>query len=265
MLYSIILEKLSEPIYLEKKHRNFLSQTFGVDSNDDIQQFICTDSQDIMTFYDWLLFPTMAFQKKIESVLQGRNISTADHTDLIHRLIKNNIQSKIQLDANTYQVITIEPMIISPFVNRLNLKRRIPDKLIGIHYQDENLKNGVFVYIRNEAIEWTEARCKFIFEIIQSFLDNHQELYEILPQMLLFCGQYQQNFSQELAKRKQHLSQNLERFKNFQSLQQKHSIEYLVSSGIRSIHVDVLQSKAEMAIIDKVLFEVFGENHSSFS
>ena len=258
MLYSTIWEKLSESIVLDVTHRNFLTHTFGIEAIEDIRQFLCTDSQDIMTFYDWLFFPDMTFQKQIESILSGKNISAAAQSDLIDRLVKKDIQSKIRLDTKTYQTISIGPTIILPFVNRLRLTNCIPEILIDIPYPDENRKNYVLVYLRNATIEWTDTRCRFIYQIIESFLNNQEDLLEILPQMLNFCGQYQLNFIQELARRKRQLGQNLERFQNLQDLQEKHSMEFLVSSGIRSIHVDVLQSEAEIAIIDKVIFELNG-------
>ena len=254
MLYSALFKKLSAPICLDMTHRNFLSQAFGIASIDDIQNFLCTDSQEIMTFFDWLFFPDLTFQLHIESILSGSSISTADQDDLLDRLTKKKIQTSIQLDAKSFQTISIGPMIITPFISRLGLKRHIPKKFIDILYIDDNQKNRVLVYLRNEPIEWTDKRSRFISQIIQAFLHNPDELFDILPQMLIFCGQYQHNFMHELTRRKHQLLQNLERFQNVQALQEKHSIEFLVSSGVRSIHVDVLQSQAEIAIIDKVLY-----------
>lgn len=252
MLYSALLKKLSDPINLDTTHRNFLSQTFGIVSIDDIQAFLCTDSQEMMTFFDWLFFPDMTFQLQLEPILSGSCLASADQNDLIDRLTKKNIQARIQLDAETYQAISIGPMIIKPFINRLGLKRPIPQKFIDIQYMDDNQKNYVLVCLRNEPIEWTDKRIHFISQIILAFLSNQDELFEILPQMLIFCGQFQHNFMHELARRKHQLLQNLERFQNFQALHEKHSMEFLASSGIRSFHVDVRQSKAEIAMIDMV-------------
>jgi len=261
LLFATILEKLSETKCLDKSHRNFLSQTFGIESIDEILEFLCDDSHEIMTFYDWLFFPDVAFQKQIESILSGRNLSTSEQENLIDRLVNQNIQSKIQLDSKNSQMISIGPTIITAFVSRLGLTRFVPEKFIEISYLDENQKNSVLVYLRNESIEWTDARCDFICQIIQSFLNNQLELFEILPQMLIFCGQYHCHFIQKLLGRKHQLSQNLDRFNNLQALHERHSMEFLISSGIRSIHVDVIQSKAEIAIIDKVLFAA---NYSRF-
>jgi hypothetical protein len=260
-LFATILEKLSETKCLDNCHRNFLSQTFGKESIDDILEFLSDDSQDIMTFYDWLFFPDVDFQKQIESILSGRNLSTIEQEMLIDSLVNQKIQSRIQLNSKTYQIISIGPIIIQTFVSRLRLTRFIPERLMNISYLDANQKNSVLVYLRNESIEWTDLRCDFICQIIQSFLNDQSDLFEILPQMLIFCGQYQNDFFQELVGRKNQLSQNLDRFKNLQSLQERHSMEFLLASGIRSIHVDILQSKAEIAIIDKVLFAT---NYSRF-
>jgi len=260
LLYAALLEKLTEPICLDKSHRDFLNQVFGIKSIDEIQQFLCNDSQDIMTFYDWLFFPDMAFQKKIESILSGRNISISAQSDLINRLVKKNIQTKVQLDSKIYQMIPIGIMIIEPFVRRLNLNCCLPDNFIEFQFPDNQLKNCVLVYLRNASIEWTESRCRFICKVIQSFLNDQEALIEILPRILIFCGQYQDQFHLELTKRKRQLSQNLERFKNHQALQEKHSFELLMSSGVRSVHVDVYQSEAEISMIDSVLFKVYDEN-----
>jgi len=254
LLYSALLEKLSETIYLGKSHREFLSQLFGIESVDEILIFLSDDSQDIMTFYDWLFFPDVSFQMKIESILLGRKISTREEANLIDRLIQKNIQSMIQLDEKTKQMIRIGPVIISAFVNRLGLKRHIPKKIIDIPYIDQHQKISVLIHLRNENIEWTENRCNFVHQVIHTFLDDLEELLIMLPWVVRFCGQYQQDFMQELARRKSHISQSLERFQNLKALQEKHSMEFLLSSGIRSIYVDEKQSKAEIAMIDKILF-----------
>ena len=256
MLYATILNKLRETICLDTNHRNFLNQVYGLETLNDIQQFLCDDSQEIMTFYDWLFFPDLTFQMKIEALLSGQSITLADQSDLIDRLIKQNIQSKIYLDSKTFQAISIGPMIISPFVSRLRLQQHIPEKLARMPYKSAYQKNYVLVLLRNATIYWTDKRCQFIDQIIQSFLDNQKQLFEILPQMLIFCGQYQDSFIQELIRRKRHLAQNLERFQNLQALQEKHSMEFLISSGVRSIHVDVLQSAQEMENINSVLLKV---------
>jgi hypothetical protein len=256
LLYAALLKKLREPIHLDISHRNFLSQTFGIESIDEIRDFLCADSQDNMTFFDWLFYPDETFQVQIESILSGSHISAAEQDDLIDRLAKNNIQTTIQLDATTYQSIILGPMIISPFISRLGLKRHIPKELIEIQYINEIQKNHVLVYLRNETIDWTDNRRYFINRIILAFLSNQDELLNVLSQMLNFCGQYQHNFMHELTRRKHQLLQNLERFQNFQTLQEKHSMEFLVSSGIRSIHVDVRETKAEIAVIDNVLLAV---------
>ena len=253
MLYSAIHEKLSETIFLDKTHRDFLSQLFGIASIDEIRNFLCDDSQDIMTFFDWLFFPDLAFQMKIESILLGRNISSVEQSALIDRLIQKKIQSRIQLDLNTYQPIFLEPMIISTFVNRLGLNRYIPEKLIDISYIDEHQKKCVLVHLRNEIIEWTNNRCVFIHQVIHSFLNNQEDLLDLLPWAVRFCGQYEKDYIQALVRKKHQISQSLERFQNLKALQEKHSMEFLLSSGIRSIHVDVIQSKAEITIIDKIL------------
>lgn len=256
MLYAIILKKLQETISLDSEQCHFLNQIFGLKTIHDIQQFLNEDSQEIMTFYDWLFFPDLNFQMQIETVLSGQNITDAAQSDLIERLTKKNIQTKIRLDSKTYQTIFIGPTIISAFVSRLRLQRHIPEKLIHISYKTDHQKYCVLVLLRNATIDWIDKRCQFIYQIIQSFLDRPEKLFDILPQMLIFCGQYNDHFIQELGRRKNQLAQDLDRFQNLQALQEKHSMEFLMSSGVRSIHVDVLQSEREMAIIRSVLFRI---------
>jgi len=257
LLFQAILDKLYEPRYLDSSQRSFLYQTFGLDNTDDILEFFSSGSQDVMTFLDWLFFPDITFQRHIESILSGKSLSKTTHSALIDQLCSAKITSTIQISSQQNLTIVIEPELISTFVFRLALHRFIPDQFHQISFKNDFQKHSIFVYLRNQALSWTDERADFICQIIRKFMDRPEQLFDILPQMLIFCGHHQSNFLRALEKKKQQLVQNLHRFQNLQALQEKHSMEFLISSGVRSIHVDVSNTENEIEMINNILCDSF--------
>ena len=256
--YSIICEKLCQDKNLDISHRSFLSSLWGVSSNNEIYDFLCNEPQEAMPFFDLLFFPDESIQLKIEPLLNSNPISYTTQSYLIDKLSSNLMTANIILDDSTKFSWQIDPMIIKNFVSRLNLTQKIPENIKKIFNNDDNFQWNLYVLLRSNNIIWTDECCEFIEKIIRSFFKD-KELFGILTSMLKFCAEcgYKGDFFDQLKKRKRQHVQNLHRHKHSQNLHERHSKEFLNSSGIRPVHVDVKKTNISIQIIDKVLNESF--------
>ncbi|MBF0450528.1 MAG: hypothetical protein HQK75_07485 [Candidatus Magnetomorum sp.] len=262
LLYPLIQKKLCQDKPLDSKHRFFLSNTFGLNSFDDIRTFLVAEPEEAMSFYDLLFSPDETFQIQLEPLLSREVISIADRSQLIDRLSTSNLTATILFEQSLQGLtVTIDPIIISAFIYRLHLSRTIPISIRKMLPEKDQQQWRVLVQLRNEAIPWTEKRSDFIARIIQTFLDD-DAFPNILSDMLHFCKECedQSDFVYQLKKRKRQLSQNLNRYQHGQALYEKHSMEFLMVSGIRPIHLDVEKTNKTIRIIDKVLNDLFGTN-----
>ena len=254
-----IQEKLCEQIVIHEDHRHFLSHAFGLETSTEIHDFLLRDSEETLTFMDWLLFPDLAFQLRIESVLDGGHIFFDQQSRMIEQLISENIKTNIQIDNKLETNISLNPEIIANYVYRLGLTRIIPEKLRTIRFTDNHQKYSVWIQLRNDEIHWTDQSIDFVYQIIEGYQAKPQERHDILAYAIKLCSECKDttDYFDQLKKKKHTLIQNIQRFQHAQALQEKFSMEFLITSGVRAAHVDIVQTNAEIAIIDQILMEVF--------
>lgn len=261
LLYDIICDQLCQDKPIDSSHRSFLANAWGLHSDSEIREFLISEPQEAISFYDLLCFPDEAFQVKIEPLFISDTISMADQSYLIDRLSTSRLTTNILFEKNCQNFNwQIDPMMISTFVSRLNLTQRISQNIRNIFVKRDSRQWPLYVLLRNKNIKWTDESCEFIERIIQTFLGDN-DLSKILIHMLEFCAEcgHQGDFLNQLKKRKRQLVQNLHRYKHSQDLHEKHSMEFLVSSGIRPVHVNVEDTNTAILFIDRVLKDVFGK------
>jgi hypothetical protein len=259
-LFDVIHTKLSQKNVLEPDIRYFLLNVYGLDSDEEIRYFLVNELDEAISFFDLFLSPDEKFQIQIERLLPVKGLSENDVADLIHCLSKSNLSATILFEHPIKQLsINIPFEIITSFVHRLYLNRKIPSHIRDVLTTDNLQKWRIFVQLRNKKMNWTDQKSDFIARILQIFL-NDRQLNEILSYMLNFCTEHQdkqEDYLFLLKQKKRQLIQDLYRYNHGQALHEKYNMEYLLLSGIRSVHVDVDKTNLYISIINKVLKAVF--------
>jgi len=244
---------------------HYIDSTFSNPSATEIEKILTGESDfENETLLKLILSPDESIQILLEEFLEEADIREEDVGRITGYLSAREIQSKIIFpdDRGTIK-IPVPPVVLSEFVDHLNMHRKLHGKLaeavkfIGCGRSRTLAK----VKIRNARKEFAGKRLEFLCLFFEKMGSEEESMFnECLESAIgILAADERSDIYQALSSKKGACFHSLLCAERFEEQLQKNNIETLLLQGVRPVSVDKDATMRNMEIIDRICLAVFGK------
>ena len=259
-----IVELLKKGIQLSTGVVEFIDSTTSPTSIDQLATILETrDSSDAETLLELLFFPDLAFQIKLEPLLQRHPLRKADIACLLEQLYQRKLWASFVFpDQEDQLVLEMPKSVVAPFVSRLNLTRQLPSRLVKEIQRTVALQtvDKVKVILRNFRTPLSDTQTDFLCRFFQKMTATGKPFCTHLEMVLQVMDETGAGMTiyQALMKKKRSLLHHLHSAIKFEERRRHHAMETLMLGGERVAHIHPADAMHTVALIDATALAVFG-------
>jgi hypothetical protein len=206
---------------------------------------------------DLIFFPNMAIQIRLESCIETEVYDLKDESIVTALLEAESIQTTLR-DAENLENVTLRvpTSALAPFVHRLGITRRIPDRLVNaiISTHSTEVTTRLKVMLRNTRFPFSPSVTDFLVSFFKGMdpeKDVFHDCFEILLALLEKHSIVTDPF--HLMKRETDaLHKAREASLLFEKQLQRNNMETLMQQGIRAPEIGTAEAEKKIDLIDRI-------------
>jgi hypothetical protein len=251
---------------LDSKILHYIDSTFSNPSKAEIEK-ILTGEPDFEkeTLFKLIFSPDESMQFFLEDFLDGADFTEKDVKRITGYLSAREIQSKIIFPdkRGTIKVI-VPPVVLSEFVDHLNMPVKLHDKLAEAvkFIAGDRSRTLAKVKIRNARKEFAGKKLDFLCLFFKKMGSEAESIFDDCLGSVIEVLEDADNRSdiyRVLSSKKATCFQSLINAERFEEQLQKNNIETLLLQGVRPVSIDKDAVLRKMENIDRICLAVFGK------
>ena len=251
---------------LDSKVLHYIDSTFSNPSKAEIEKILTGESDfEKETLLKLIFSPDESIQFLFEEFLDEADFRKEDVERITGYLSAREIQSKIIFpDERGTIKIPVPPVVLSEFVDHLNMHRKLHDKLAeAVNFiTSDRSKTLAKVRMRNALKAFAGKRLDFLCLFFEKMGSEEERIFdECLEAALgiLEAADDRSDIYRALSDKKTACFQSLINAEKLEELLRKNNIETLLLQGVRPVSIDKDATTRNMEIIDRICLAVFGK------
>ena len=251
---------------LDSKVLHYIDSTFSNPSKAKIEK-ILTGEPDFEkeTLLRLIFSPDESMQFFLEDFLEEADFTEEDVKRITGYLSAREIQGKIIFpDERGTIKVPVPPVLLSEFIDRLNISVKLHDKLTEAVKFIASDRSGTLarIKIRNARKEFSGTRLDFLSLFFEKMGSEEESIFDdCLGSVIevLEDADDRSDIYRALSSKKATCFKSLMNAERFEELLLKNNIETLLLQGVRPVPIDKDAVRREVEIIDRICLAVFGK------
>ena len=227
------------------------------------------DESERDTLLELVFFPDQGFQRRLEKVLAGGGLSTADRSRLAARLKAEPARARLLLPGHPQKLASQLPMDgVDAFLTRLNLTWSLEAHLRealdlwSARHGGEGATDGchLIVKLRNADLRQTPGQLGLLKDFLQQMPPTDPRWGACFDFLMAFLSEHGDvtNLYRALMDRKMFLVHHLIKARRNAETISRSNMETLSMSGFRAAHFDTAAAEEALGCIDAIALAVYG-------
>lgn len=261
--------RLKKGVRLGGEVVHYIESVAGVkDPNELFHQLEDSESCDSQSLYELVFYPAEADQIELEPILESETLEPQDTQTINSRLISKKISTEIIYpDESSTPPIRIPENTLRQYVQRLNLTRRIPEKLadsINSNLHDRSAALRLRVWIRNTRFGLRENIVSFLCTYMEQLPVETREDLEQLAWTLDFLDQTRgkTDIYSALMEEKQRISDMIRQASESDKRLSRLPVEAIIMQGVNIPSLSSEKAMKRVRMIDTIAISIFGKTET---
>jgi hypothetical protein len=253
---------LKHGLEINKDTLHFIDSTFSSPSPEAVKEILSDKTHgEAETLMSLLFFPDSGIQLALEDFLETGGFEETDAARVVEYLTGADFETPFRFPGSIEALkVTMPPWVGEQFVSRLNISKRIDDRLLASVRRNvpKDRMLHVKVRLRNSRFAETENRISFLAVFFEKIQDHDLSCLGFLLRFFEEQAEHADIFEALIA-RKRHCFHSLQKAEKFQRMLRTDNIETLMMRGVRMPYVDPEDMQAKMDQIDRICLAIYGK------